>query len=330
MLITRRHLAPRTARLTCLAILVAALAGCQGIANIQPTSQVRVIDVSPDSPALDIHQTSAQSSPLALYNIGFGTVSSYVPVTAGPTTHAAYSAGTQQQLAQIRGTLAPGSQYTLLAGNVAANLQMTVLKDQSYPAPPGQVAFRFLNQATRAGAIDLYLLPHGAAPIVRTAAPGHRSQLRRQHRIHHRPQRHLLHHGFPRRDRPAQRRDARLHRQPGCLPTPAPSAPSSSSIRPPPPPARRSPSRTPHPPNHLRQRLRPNRQLARYRHLVRVVILSAAKNLRICTCGCPFSSPPNKFVILSEVRPWAERSRRTCGSHPTLPQTSLCSLRFSL
>ena len=165
MPITRRHLATRTARLTCLAILVAALAGCQGIAGIQPTSQVRVIDASPDSPALDIHQTSAQSSPLALYNIGFGTVSSYVPVTAGPTTHAAYSAGTQQQLAQIRGTLAPGSQYTLLAGNVAANLQMSVFKDQSYPAPPGQVAFRFLNQATRAGAIDLYLLPHGAAPI---------------------------------------------------------------------------------------------------------------------------------------------------------------------
>jgi hypothetical protein len=165
MLLTRRHLATRTSRLTLLAILVAALAGCQGISGIQPVSQVRVIDASPDSPALDIHQTSPQSSPMALYNIGFGTVSSYVPVTAGPTTHAAYSAGTQQQLAATRGTLAAGSQYTVLAGNAAASLQMTVLKDQSYPAPTGQVALRFLNQATRTGAVDLYLLPPGMSPI---------------------------------------------------------------------------------------------------------------------------------------------------------------------
>jgi Domain of unknown function (DUF4397) len=173
MLFNNLHLATRTARLSALAVLVATLAGCQGISGIQPTSQVRVIDVSPDAPALDIHQNSAA----ALYNVAFGTVSSYIAVPAGPYTHAAYSAGTQQQLAAVRGTFSTGNQYTVLAGNVAANLQMTVLKDQSYPAPTGEVALRFLDQTTHPGAVDIYLLSPGSAtssvaPLVTAATFG--------------------------------------------------------------------------------------------------------------------------------------------------------------
>ncbi len=149
----------RAARLTALAGVAVILAGCQGIVGIQPTTQVRVIDVSPDAPALDIYQNSA----VGLYNIGFGTVSSYIPIAAGATTHAADTAGTQQQLAAVRATFSTGSQYTVLASNVVANLQMTVLTDQSFPAPAGQIALRFLGEATRMGAVDIYLLPPGSA-----------------------------------------------------------------------------------------------------------------------------------------------------------------------
>jgi hypothetical protein len=152
----------RTVRLAALALLAAGLAGCQSIAGIRPVSQVRVIDVSPDAPALDIYQNSPQSASAVLYNIGFGTVSSYIPVPAGVNTHAACVAGTQQQLAMARGNFVVGSQYTVLAGNISANLQMTVLKDQSFPAPAGQVALRFLDQATHAGTVDIYLVPPGS------------------------------------------------------------------------------------------------------------------------------------------------------------------------
>jgi hypothetical protein len=153
------HLATRARRLTVLAVLATALTGCQSITGSQPFTQVRVIDASPDAPNLDIYQNSAAG----LYNVGFGTVSSYIAVTPGAYVHAAYIANTQQQLAQVRGTLSSGTQYTVLAGNVAANLQMSVLRDQSTPAPSGQVALRFLGQATRAGAVDLYLVPSGAS-----------------------------------------------------------------------------------------------------------------------------------------------------------------------
>jgi hypothetical protein len=153
----------RTVRLTALALLGVGLAGCQSVAGIRPTSQVRVIDVSSDAPALDIYQNSLQSASAVLYNIGFGTVSSYIPVPAGVNTHAACVAGTQQQLATARGNFAVGNQYTVLAGNISANLQMTVLKDQSIPAPAGQVALRFLDQATHAGTVDIYLVPPGSS-----------------------------------------------------------------------------------------------------------------------------------------------------------------------
>jgi len=159
MQLNRLHLATRARRLTALAILAAALTGCQSITGSQPFTQVRVIDVSPDAPNLDIYQNAS----VGLYNIGFGTVSSYLEVAPGATLHAAYTAGTQQQLAQVRGTFLSGTQYTVLTGNVAANLQMTVLRDQSTPAPAGQVALRFLGQATRAGAVDLYLAPPGSS-----------------------------------------------------------------------------------------------------------------------------------------------------------------------
>ncbi len=153
----------RTFRLAALVIVAATLAGCQSVAGIRPVSQVRVIDVSPDAPALDIYQSSPQNSSAVLYNIGFGTVSSYIPVPAGANSHAAYVAGSQQQLATARGNFAIGSQYTVLAGNISAGLQMTVLKDQSFPAPAGQVALRFLDQATRMGSVDIYLVPPGSA-----------------------------------------------------------------------------------------------------------------------------------------------------------------------
>jgi hypothetical protein len=157
-------LAGRRRRLAALAVLATALTGCGSITGSQPFTQVRVIDASPDAPNLDIYQnSSSQAAQAGLYNIGFGTVSSYIPLAPGAYTHAAYTAGTQQQLAQVRGSFATATQYTVLTGNIAANLQMTVLRDQSTPAPAGQVALRFLGQATRVGAVDLYLVAPGAS-----------------------------------------------------------------------------------------------------------------------------------------------------------------------
>jgi hypothetical protein len=137
--------------------LAVALAGCQGIVSSQSGSQVRIIDASPDAPGLDIYQNNAAIA----YNLGFGTVTSYVPIDPGTYTTSATQAGTKQVLTTSKATFVTGAQYTVLIGNAAASLQQTILKDQSQAAPSGQIALRFIDQATRISAQDIYLVPAG-------------------------------------------------------------------------------------------------------------------------------------------------------------------------
>jgi hypothetical protein len=158
----------RTARLAALAAPLLALPGCQTITGVSTSSQVRVIDASPDAPGIDIYQGGLAMA----YNLGFGTVTSYVAVSPGASTITADTAGTKQVLTTATATYAASQQYTVLVGNVAANLQETVLKDQSLPAPAGQISLRVLDQETRyTGGVDVYLVPSGtelslAAPIL--------------------------------------------------------------------------------------------------------------------------------------------------------------------
>lgn len=155
MRIAHLQLAKRISRLALLPVMAVSLTGCQIIASSNQYTQVRFIDASPDAPGLDIYQNSVAS----LYNIGFGAASSYIAVAPAAYNYAVDVTATRQQLASVSGVLALGAQYTVLVGNVTASLQMTLLKDESAPAPSGQVAFRFLDQSTRLGPVDIYLVP---------------------------------------------------------------------------------------------------------------------------------------------------------------------------
>ncbi|HEY8997644.1 MAG TPA: DUF4397 domain-containing protein [Edaphobacter sp.] len=118
---------------------------------------MRIINASPDAPSMDIYQNNAAIA----YNLGFGTVTSYVPVNPGSYTSMATQAGTKQILASSKAVYATGGQYTILIGNVSASMQQLALKDQSQPAPVGQIALRFINQATRIAGQDIYMVPQG-------------------------------------------------------------------------------------------------------------------------------------------------------------------------
>ena len=152
------HLVRKAGRFAAVASIATALSGCQGIVNSPTMSQVRIINASPDAPGLDIYQNS---TPIA-YNLGFGTITSYVPIDPGTYTTTATVAGTKQALSSSKTTFVTASQYTVLIGNVAASLQQLTLKDQSQPAPSGQIALRFIDQATRIAAVDIYLIPAGS------------------------------------------------------------------------------------------------------------------------------------------------------------------------
>jgi hypothetical protein len=161
------HLDRSVARFVIALAALGTLTGCQAIVSSAPEAQVRIIDATPDAPGLDIY---LGNNALA-YNLGFGTVTSYIPLNPGTYTISADSAGTKQVLSSSKATLAASSQYTVLIGNSAASLQQTTLVDQSQPAPSGQIALRFIDQATRIGAVDIYLIPTGqkltaVSPIV--------------------------------------------------------------------------------------------------------------------------------------------------------------------
>ncbi|SNT08139.1 protein of unknown function [Granulicella rosea] len=154
MSVTHLHLAKQSARLAVLGLVLGALPGCQSIAGNAVVSQVRIIDTSPDAPGLDIYEGSG----VLAYNLGFGTATSYVPITPGSYAISADVANSKQQLISARGSFNVNNEYTVLIGNYVAGLTETVLQDQSTPAPSGQVALRFLDQSPAAGTLDLYLV----------------------------------------------------------------------------------------------------------------------------------------------------------------------------
>ena len=152
------RLARRALSLTGLSLLLASLPGCQSITGSPNVSEVRIVDASPDAPGIDVYQ----SSNILAYNLGLGTITSYIAISPGTYGILADVAGTRQQLISAQGTLLTGSQYTVVIGNYLNALQEIVLKDQSIPAPAGQISVRFVDQSVRAGALDLYLLPSGS------------------------------------------------------------------------------------------------------------------------------------------------------------------------
>ena len=144
-------------RLLAVAPVALLLTGCQAVVSSQGGAAVRIVQASSDAPGLDFY---ANASVLAS-NIGFGSVTSYVPINPGTYTITADTTGSTQALAAVKQAFAGGTQYTVLVGDDGAGLQQTVLQDQSQPAPSGEIALRFLDQASVVGPLDVYLVPAG-------------------------------------------------------------------------------------------------------------------------------------------------------------------------
>jgi hypothetical protein len=148
----RTPLLRRTLRLTTAAVLCALLTGCQGIQ--MGTAQLRVIDAAADAGPLD---TFGNSQGLA-YSLGYGSLTSYMPTSPGLATLTAARSSTGQTLVQTTAHLLAAHQYTEIISGSVATMQTTVLQDQTWPAPAGQVALRFFHAAVHAGSVDVYLV----------------------------------------------------------------------------------------------------------------------------------------------------------------------------
>ena len=139
--------------------LALGFSACENVAGYTQPSLVRVIDASYIAPA--VNATVEGTLP--------ASADAVIKVTAG-------TGGTT--LVSADGTLLAGHQHSVfLTDNGAAptSYTVTVLEDQQVAAEGRHSAFRFLNQAPKAGALDIYMVPSGSTladtiPLV-TALP---------------------------------------------------------------------------------------------------------------------------------------------------------------
>jgi hypothetical protein len=151
----------RTLASSAVLALALTLSGCQSVASSNTqVSEIRFIDASPDItlPGLDFYLNGT----VAIYNVGYKSHSSYIPVTPGTYTLSAHATGSAQTLISSAGTLVNGHTYSYVVGNELANLSGTLLQDLASPAPSGEISIRLIDQASKVGAVDVYAIPAGA------------------------------------------------------------------------------------------------------------------------------------------------------------------------
>jgi hypothetical protein len=140
------------------------LSACENVAGYTAPALVRVIDASYIAPAVNFY---VEGTELA-YNYGEGDISEYgtlptnsnavVKVTAVNSSTALVTTNVTLTAKSV------GNQFSIfLTDNGASPTSYTVtaLQDQSTAAASGHSAFRFINQAPRTGAVDIYMVPSG-------------------------------------------------------------------------------------------------------------------------------------------------------------------------
>jgi hypothetical protein len=135
------------------------LTACVNVASYTQPSLVRVIDASYIAPAANV----VVEGVLIASNIGQGTITDYATVPANNAATIKITEATGgASLVSTDGTILAGYHHSVfLTDNGAASTgyTVTILKDQQVAAAGGHSAFRFLNQAPKVGAVDVYMIP---------------------------------------------------------------------------------------------------------------------------------------------------------------------------
>ena len=148
--------------------LALALSACEHVADTTTYALVRVIDAS------YIAQTAYPSglnfyvdNTLLASSVGEGYIGNYgtFPLSNSATVKVTSTNSSTTTLVSTSVTLSKvtsGNQYTIFLtdnGSAAAGYKVTAMQDQSTSAASGHSAFRFYNEASSEGAVDIYLVP---------------------------------------------------------------------------------------------------------------------------------------------------------------------------
>jgi len=142
------------------------LAGCQSVKGSSSVSLLRVIDASENAPPVNVYVNGSlfaanmAEGNFTAYGIFGPTQNAPIKVTATTSTKALVNSNT---------ALRAGTSQSALISDLDAVYEVTVLEDQSTPAPSGHSEFRLLNQAPSTGPVDVYFLPGTSQTVFDTA-----------------------------------------------------------------------------------------------------------------------------------------------------------------
>ncbi len=141
--------------LTLLLAATAMTAACDDDDNTGPEGEarVRVVHASPDAPDVDV---LVDGSPV-LTDVPYLATSDYLEVAPGPRNLKVNAAGTATSVIDADVNLVDGTDYTVIASGLAAEIEPLVLEDDSSEPAEGLARVRAIHGAASAPAVDIYV-----------------------------------------------------------------------------------------------------------------------------------------------------------------------------
>ena len=116
-------------------------------------ASLRVINGSPDAPAMDIVVDGTE----IISDLGYQEASAYLQVDAGTRSIEAFETGTSTLLFELDPTLAADVPYTLVVTDVVANITPVLLTDDNDAPATGEVRVRAMHSSPSTGAVDVHI-----------------------------------------------------------------------------------------------------------------------------------------------------------------------------
>ena len=128
--------------------------------NTEPETQsrVRVVHASPDAPNVDVLLDNSE----VLSDVPYLASSAYLETSAGDHNLKVNAAGTSTTAIDADVTLADGTDYTVIASDLVAQIAPIVLQDDNTAPAAGNARVRAIHGAPSAPAVDIYVTAPGA------------------------------------------------------------------------------------------------------------------------------------------------------------------------
>lgn len=158
---------PKVVR-TWLALVLAAPAAVllPAPAHAATVGYVRLAHLSPDTPAVDVYLSSvAGGAPRKFPAVGYGTVSTYLPLDTGTYSVAMRTVGaaeSSQPVLSTSVTVVAGGAYTVAGVGRFADLGLRVINDDLKLPAAGKAKVRVVNASVRAPQLDVSVATTGA------------------------------------------------------------------------------------------------------------------------------------------------------------------------